>query len=179
MFNSVTKCPTKRLLAGLLVGGILGSTAVGQVAPNWDAAGQMAGARLIPVASRHGRPPFAGTTAQGQKDSFFKAIWGVDQMEVRQLASGSMLQFRYRVLDPQRAGLLNDKKAEPHLIDAATGTKLSVPQAERIGNLRTTNTPTAGRVYWVMFEDPLHLVRHGSRVTVLIGGFRADGLTVE
>ena len=105
--------------------------------------------------------------------------WGVDQMEVRKLASGSMLQFRYRVLDPGRAKLLNDRRATPYLIDDATGAKLTVPEAERIGKLRTTTTPEAGRTYWVIFDDSVHVVNLGSRVSVVIGGFRVDGLTVE
>ena len=149
----------KLLLVGLLASSILGP--------------------LVYAASRHGRPPFTGTVTRNHKDDYYKVTWGIDQMEVRKIASGSMLQFRYRVLDPERAELLNDKRAEPYLLDATTGGKFAVPQAERIGKLRTTTTPKAGRVYWVMFEDPQHRVQHGRRVSVVIGRFRVDGLTVE
>jgi hypothetical protein len=166
------------LLAGVLAGSILGSAAFAQAVANRNAA--MAGGNFVLVAAgRHGRPSFAGTTAQGRKDEFYKVAWGIDQMQVRKTASGSMLQFRYRVIDPGRAGLLNDNKAEPYLIHDATGTKLRVPQAERIGKLRTTTTAKAGQTYWVMFDDAVHLVKHGSRVSVVIGRFRVDGLTVE
>jgi hypothetical protein len=167
------------LLASSLASSILGSAAFAQAAPNRGAPGQMAEAKFLLASGRHGRPSFEGTTSQGHKESYYKMTWGVDQLEVRKLASGSMLQFRYRVIDPERAKLLNNRKVAPFLIDDATGAKLQVPEAERIGKLRTTTTPQAGRTYWVLFDDALHLVRYGSRVSVEIGSFRVDGLPVE
>jgi hypothetical protein len=105
--------------------------------------------------------------------------FGVDHLRVRSVASGSSLEFRYRVVDPDKAQLLTDKRAKPVMIDQATGYKLEVPTMEKIGELRQTATPEQGREYWMVFANRGKLVRPGQRVDVIIGSFRAEGLTVE
>jgi hypothetical protein len=109
----------------------------------------------------------------------YKRNWGVDIIGVHLVASGSMLEFRYRVLDAKKAKELNDKRWNPYLLDKATGAKLAVPQMEKIGRLRQTATPQVGRIYWMMFGNPGKRVKPGSQVSVVIGDFRVDGLVVE
>jgi len=105
--------------------------------------------------------------------------FGVDHLRVRYISSGSSLEFRYRVVDPDKAQMLTDKRAKPFMIDEATGNKLAVPTMEKIGELRQTATPEQGREYWMVFSNPGKLVKPGQRVDVMIGSFRAEGLTVE
>lgn len=100
-------------------------------------------------------------------------------MRVRSTASGSSLEFRYRVLEPQKAAALTDKRAKPVLIDQKTGNRLMVPTMEKIGELRQTATPEEGREYWMVFANPGKLVKPGERVDVVIGAFRVSSLTVE
>jgi hypothetical protein len=54
-----------------------------------------------------------------------------------------------------------------------------VPQMEKVGALRTTATPKAGRMYWMVFANTGHVVHAGSLVDVVIGDVHVDGLTVE
>ena len=74
---------------------------------------------------------------------------------------------------------LNDKKAEPELLDAQAGVKLVVPQMEKVGKLRQSSTPKAGMTYWMAFSNPTLAVKRGHRVDVVIGSFRATNLVVE
>jgi hypothetical protein len=90
-----------------------------------------------------------------------------------------MIRFSWRVLDPQLAAVLNDKKIEPALIDPQAGVSLVVPVMEKIGQLRQTQRPEAGRSYWVAFSNKGGYVKRGHRVNVAIGTFRADGLVVD
>jgi hypothetical protein len=83
------------------------------------------------------------------------------------------------VLDAEKAKPLNDKKNEPALIDPRAGVKLVVPSLEKIGQLRQSATPENGKVYWMAFSNKGRLVKRGDRVDVVIGQFRAEGLTVE
>ncbi|HEY3705032.1 MAG TPA: hypothetical protein VGL22_08225, partial [Terracidiphilus sp.] len=87
--------------------------------------------------------------------------------------------FSYHVLDPARAKQLNDKKLEPSLIDYRAGVKLVVPSLEKVGQLRQSSTPEAGKEYWMAFSNPHKTVKRGDRVNVVIGTFHADGLIVE
>jgi hypothetical protein len=110
---------------------------------------------------------------------FYRRRWGIEDITVRSLSSGSSLEFRYRVVIPDKAQVLNDKRVKPYLIDEKTGTRLEVPTMEKIGELRQTATPEEGRQYWMVFSNSGRVVKRGQRVDVLIGPFRADGLTVE
>ncbi len=110
---------------------------------------------------------------------YYQGVWGVDSLKVKYTESGEMIRFSYRVVDPERAAPLNDKKAEPSLIDPQSGVKLVVPQMEKVGKLRQSSTPIAGRSYWMAFSNSGRRVRPGDRVIVEIGHFRATNLVVE
>jgi hypothetical protein len=110
---------------------------------------------------------------------YYQGVWGVDELKVKYTESGEMVRFSYRVVDPVKAAALNDKAAEPSLMDLQAGVKLVVPEMEKIGKLRQTSTPIAGRSYWMAFSNSGRRVRPGDRVSVEIGHFRADGLLVE
>jgi hypothetical protein len=110
---------------------------------------------------------------------YYEAMWGVDSLRVKLAESGELVRFDYRVLDPEKASALNDKKAEPELIDPQAGVKLVVPQMEKVGKLRQSSTPKAGMVYWMAFSNPTRAVKRGDRVDVVIGPFRASNLIVE
>jgi hypothetical protein len=98
---------------------------------------------------------------------------------VKWTESGEVIRFTYRVLDADKAMTLNDKKAEPALIDPQAQVKLVVPSMEKVGQLRQSSTPQAGKSYWMAFSNKGRLVKRGDRVNVVIGQFRADGLVVD
>jgi len=54
-----------------------------------------------------------------------------------------------------------------------------VPSLEKVGKLRQSSTPQAGKSYWMAFSNKGRLVKRGDRVNVVIGKFRADGLVVD
>jgi hypothetical protein len=110
---------------------------------------------------------------------YYEGFWGVDWLVVRQVESGEMIRFSYRVLDPAKAKLLNDKKNEPSLIDPQAGVKLVVPSLEKVGQLRQSGTPEAGKTYWMAFSNKGRLVKKGDRVNIVIGSFQAIGLVVD
>jgi hypothetical protein len=110
---------------------------------------------------------------------YYQGVWGVDSLTVKYTESGEIIRFSYRVIDPEKAATLNDKKAEPSLIDPQAGVKLVVPQMEKIGKLRQSSAPIADKSYWIAFSNSGRRVRPGDRVDVEIGNFRAQGLVVE
>lgn len=90
-----------------------------------------------------------------------------------------MIRFSYRILDTEKAKALNEKKNEPALVDPGAGVKLVVPSLEKIGKLRQTSSPEAGKIYWMAFSNKGGFVKPGHRVDVIIGDFRAEGLVVQ
>ncbi len=116
---------------------------------------------------------------QTRHGRWFQRNWGVDILAVRRVASGYMLRFDYRVLDPAKAAVLADHAARPFLIDESSRTALSVPAMENVGELRQTGAPEPNRTYYVIFGNPGRLVKPGGKVTLVAGNLRAEGLVVE
>jgi len=126
----------------------------------------------------HSTEPSASAWHQ-RYDGYFRKNWGVEILGVRTISSGWMLEFKYRILDADKAGLLNEKRAKAFVIDEATDIRLAVPAMENIGELRQAPRPEEGRIYYIMFGNPNQLVKRGGRVDVVVGRFRADGVFVE
>jgi hypothetical protein len=110
---------------------------------------------------------------------YYTQVWGVDSLDVKWTESGEVIRFSYRVLDPAKALALNDKANEPSLIDPQAGVSLVVPSLEKVGKLRQSSTPEAGKSYWMAFSNKGRLVKKGHHVDVVIGHFRAQGLIVN
>ena len=110
---------------------------------------------------------------------YYEGVWGVDSLTVKYTESGEIIRFSYRVLEPEKAAALNDKKSEPSLIDPQAGVQLVIPEMEKVGKLRQSSTPIAGKQYWMAFSNSGRRVRPGDRVDIVIGSFHANGLVVE
>ncbi len=122
--------------------------------------------------------PTLGPHRSRRADAFYGGFWGVQNLQVRETASGSLLRFSYTVVNPQRASVFSDKKATPYLIDEKTGVVLQVPNMPKVGALRQTTELEQGHEYWMVFSNK-GVVKPGNRVDVVVGKFRASGLIVQ
>jgi hypothetical protein len=123
--------------------------------------------------------PYHPDRFAGRAGKYYQLIWGVDSLSLKYTESGEVIRFSYRVLDPEKAKALNDKKNEPSLIDPTAGVKLVVPTLEKVGQLRQSSTPEAGKSYWMAFSNKGRPVKKGHHVDIVIGQFRAKGLVVD
>ncbi len=106
--------------------------------------------------------------------------WGIEVTSLHLSANGRMVDFRYRVLDPKKAALLGDRNVKPTLIDCASGAVLRVPSFPKTGSMRQTGAKMeAGRIYFMLFANTGMPVKVGSRVTVMVGDFKAEKLIVQ
>jgi hypothetical protein len=110
---------------------------------------------------------------------YYRLIWGVDSLNVKAMESGKLIRFSYRVLDPEKAKPLNDKKLQPYLNSPARGIQLVIPSLEKVGQLRQAGESEPGRIYWMAFSNPHRTIRPGDHINIVIGDFHADGLLVE
>jgi hypothetical protein len=159
--------------AGVVVGSMALSIAAAQTPPGDQKAATPSKKAAVPAVRYH-PDRFAGRAGQ-----YYRLVWGVEALSVRWAESGEVVRFSYRVLDPIKAKVLNDPVAEPSLEDPRVGVGLVIPQMEKIGKLRQTATPEAGKSYWMTFSNKGRLVKRGDHVNVVIGKFRADGLVVD
>lgn len=157
---------TIALLAGIAASGIF-------VLP-LHAQSTAGGATHVAVTKRYRPDRFAGRAGK-----YYSLVWGIDGLRVKAAESGELIRFTYEVLDPHKAAALNDKKNEPKLIAPDANAVLVIPSLEKVGQLRQSSTPIAGKNYWMAFSNPHRTVRPGDRVDIVIGSFRAQGLVVE
>ena len=171
--------PKTKLLALSVV--LSGSLVVPSVSSQAPATSPQASAGSTATPSTHSAsngPRYRPSVSNRARD-YYQLIWGVDSLTVRSVESGELIRFNYRVVDPDKAQALNDKKSEPSLIDPKAGVKLVVPSLEKVGQLRQSSAPEVGKVYWMAFSNKGGRVKRGDQVTIVIGKFRADGLVVE
>ena len=106
--------------------------------------------------------------------------FGIEAVALRLTSAGTMLDFRYRVVDSRKAAALLQKSAKPYLLDPATGARLTVPSPAYVGPLRQTAVaPEIGKTYFIFFGNSGRLLKHGDRVTLILGEARFEGLEIE
>jgi len=176
------RAPTPRamtLLAVVLAGSVLPLPAHAEESPAPAAA---------PAAPRPAKKRLARTTASehetgadfhARRGLTIKRNWGIDIVAVHPVSSGLMLRFDYRVVDPDKAAVLTDRRTRPYLIDEATRTALAIPAMEKVGELRQIAKLEENRTYFMIFGNPGRLVKRGSRVTLVAGNLKVEGLVVN
>lgn len=127
-----------------------------------------------------------GATESNQVDAAepasVESTFGISVEGLRLSAAGSMLDFRYRVLDAKKAAPLLDGRIQPYLLDEAHGAKLGVPDTPVLGRIRQTarnNNILTDRTYFIMFGNPGKVLHSGDKVTLLIGQVKITDLTVQ
>ena len=107
------------------------------------------------------------------------AQWGIEITSVRLTAADHMIDYRYRVLDSDKATDLFKRQIKPYLIHQETEKVLAVPETAKLGPLRNSNIPQEGKIYWMFFGNAGNLVQPGDSVTITIGEFRVEDLVVK
>jgi hypothetical protein len=105
--------------------------------------------------------------------------WGVEILGIRSTAAGYMLDFRYRVTDAGKAAPIFKRQNKPVLIDQASRQKFFVASSPTVGPMRSSDIPQTGRTYFMLFGNPGGYIRPGGKVSIEVGPFRVDELTVQ
>ena len=155
-------------------------------AANPEAAGtQQPGAA---VSASGGKSTIQGTAAPGAEEGVPGGLGkmrrveelGIEVVAIRLTAAGYMLDFRFKVLSPEKAQPLFDRKIKPYLIDQVSGARMAVPVTPKAGSLRQTpRSSTAGQVYFTIFANPGQFIKAGNKVTVVYEKQRIEDIVVE
>lgn len=152
----------------------------GAVSVTAQSAGMLASSQKpVQRSAASGRVRYRPDRFAGRAGTYYRLVWGVDSLSVKAAEAGEVIRFTYQVMDADKAKILNDKKLQPSLIDERAHVRLVVPTVDKVGQLRQSSNPEAGRTYWMLFSNKGGLVKRGDRVSVEIGKFHADGLIVD
>jgi len=178
--RQISRSSQNRLLVNLALGiAIIAATATAQAGTDAQKSSAAATPATPKVSSAVKASPYRPRQLTMRAKDHYELLWGIDSLHVKAVESGQMIRFSYLVLDPVKAAQLNDKKANPALIDTQARVKLDVPTMEKVGQLRQSSAPEAGKTYWMVFSNKGALVKPGDRVSIAIGKFQADGLLVH
>jgi hypothetical protein len=100
---------------------------------------------------------------------------GVRVVRVAVSGDGGLVDLRYRVLDSERAEAVHNPATPALLIDERTGGVINRPLMGHIHSGR----PKVGLTYYLIYENPGHLLRRGERVTVQLGNARLAHVRVR
>ena len=130
------------------------------------------------AAARH-----EASAAMKQELTPLEKDWGVRLYGIRWTAGGYMLNMKLRVLDQYKAFPLLKRDIKRYLIVEKDGSVLEVPFTQKLGSLkstvRTANMVKEDRNYIALFANPGQHVKPGDKVTLVIGNFIAENLTIE
>jgi len=129
---------------------------------------------------RGGEKKIAAATDNAIERDACNDLWGIEVQGIRRTSAGYMLDFRYKVTEPDKAKQLLDRKMKPYVIVEGSDIELQVPVSPKIGPLRQSSSKVyADRNYFMLFGNPGRRVKAGDKVTVVVGDFRAEHLVVE
>jgi|SRR5579864_4578145 len=166
-------------LVGLVLSGSVDCSSAVAPQKNGNSEAAVAGANSVAAASHPAVTTFPNSVLSGREALTLRRLWGIEDIHVRSTASGTLIRFSYRVVDAGKAKILNEKKVNPYMIVKKTGSRLAVPETEKVGKLRQTPPPENGREYWMAFTNVGRRVKPGDHVDIVIGTFRAKELVVE
>jgi hypothetical protein len=119
------------------------------------------------------------STADEKPPLSMEEQYGIKIQGIRLIGAGRFLDFRYKIIDAEKALPLMGSSAKPPLIDQESGSKLGVPSSPKVGSMRQkTRQPIAEKIYFILFANP-GVVKPGGKVTVVIGDFKAENLVVS
>ena len=109
--------------------------------------------------------------------------WGIQMLGLRTSAAGYMLDWRFRVLDPEKAYPLLRRQVARYLVVEKSGAVLRVPFTAKLGSMRATvrtaNMVKRNKIYAGLFVNPGQHVKPGDKVSLVIGSFIADNVVVH
>jgi hypothetical protein len=105
----------------------------------------------------------------------FETATGVRITQVTVTGGGGIVDLRYQVLDPDKAGAVHSPESPPLMIDERNG----VTASELVMNHAHRGVLKAGVTYYLLFYNPGNLVLRGDSVTVQLGEARQAHVPVR
>lgn len=106
--------------------------------------------------------------------------WGIEQVMLRILAGGYMIEFRYKVLDVDKATVLSSNKVFPRMLSMKSKAKLDVPYGSTVGYLKSNRKfLKLNRNYITMFANENRHMLPGDQVRIVVGDEVTPPLTID
>lgn len=117
---------------------------------------------------------------QGMKEIDLQKDWGIQPVHLRITADGYMMEFRYKVLDVDKATILSHRKDFPFLLSMKSQAKFSVPYGSTVGYLKSNRKfLKKGKNYITMFSNINRHMLPGDKVRIQVKDQVSAELTID
>lgn len=114
--------------------------------------------------------PPARDTAKTATTQEIEEQWGVHVTQIGITADGGLVDFRYRVIDPDKAWrMLSNLNTVPVLIAEDSNTLINTASS-----MTKQHDLNAGQIYFILFHNDNGAIKSGRPVTVVIGNLRLE-----
>lgn len=167
---------TKRFHFGLIEWVLLGAVALLLALLVLPRPGAAPAASPAAIAQDQETPAAAESSVAGRPPH----EWGIEVVGVYPAVHGRVLDLRYKILDVAKAASLPNETGSIYLIDEATGHTTQLPNSPKTGSIpQNPQKLESGRTYSLSFPNQGDRFKSGSKLTLVIGSFRAQNLTVQ
>lgn len=106
--------------------------------------------------------------------------WGIQPVFLRISGGGYMIEFRYKVIDTQKALILSANKVFPSMLSMKSKAKLAVPYSSTIGYMKSNRKfLKQDRNYIVFFANENRHMLPGDQVKIQVGDQVTVPLTID
>jgi hypothetical protein len=106
--------------------------------------------------------------------------WGIQPVFLRITGGGYMIEFRYKVVDTQKALVLSANKVFPSMLSMKSKAKLAVPYSSTVGYMKSNRKfLKLNRNYIVFFANENRHMLPGDQVKIQVGDEVTAPLTID
>ncbi len=102
------------------------------------------------------------------------AQWGIRIQHIGVSADGGLIDFRFVVVDPDKAAPLLNLENRPRLFVEATGAKV-----DSLMHPPHAHAPDPGQSHFLLYNNTDGVIQRGTLVSVLIGDLRLEHLSAK
>ena len=106
--------------------------------------------------------------------------WGIEPVSLHLTAAGFMIEFRYKILDIDKALVLSDRKDFPMMLSMKSKARFSVPYGSTVGYLKSNRRfLKEGKNYIAMFSNENRHMLAGDQVRIKVRNQVTPPLTIK
>ena len=106
--------------------------------------------------------------------------WGIKPVHARVTADGYMIEFRYKVIDPDKAVIMSDRKDFPSMLSMKSKARLAVPYFPTVGYVKSNRKFLhKDRNYSALFSNENRHLLRGDQVKIQVKDQISEALTLQ
>ena len=104
----------------------------------------------------------------------FEEKWGIHVSHIAVVADGGLIDFRFQVIDSDKASPVMEVETRPHLYVEGTGQEVS-----GLYHIMHNHAIAAGESHYLIYNNANGAIKRGTSISVVIGDMRLEHLIAQ